>query len=411
MKRSALFGGLAVAALVVASCSSSNHSSTGASTGTQAPATSGGSSTATGTPLKIGIECSCATELASTNGVAVNGIKAWAGQVNASGGIDGHPVDLIEENDNAIAGTSISQVQTLINQDHVVAIGQISDVDVAWAAMAAKAHIPVIGLGSEDTNDFTNPDFFSPGTTNDAGPAALVQGMKLKGLTKVGLLYCVEAPICKASIPAEQAYAKAHGIQVAYTAGISATAPNYVAQCLAAKQDGVQALSIGAGNTEVQAVAADCAQQGYNPLQFAEDPAEGFATATGLKNNVLADSPVIPYTANTPGVKAMTAAFDKYQPGTIENSQFNALGEEGYITGLLIEAAAKAGHVGAGAAPTSQELYNGLYSLKGDTLGGMAPPLTFVQGKPNPVDCWYWTADQNGKWTTPYGVNPVCAQK
>jgi branched-chain amino acid transport system substrate-binding protein len=31
----------------------------------------------------------------------------------------------------------------------------------------------------------------------------------------------------------------------------------------------------------------------------------------------------------------------------------------------------------------------GLLSLKGDTLSGMAPPLTFKSGKDHPVDCWF----------------------
>ena len=28
--------------------------------------------------------------------------------------------------------------------------------------------------------------------------------------------------------------------------------------------------------------------------------------------------------------------------------------------------------------------------MNGDTLGGLAPPLTFTAGKPHPVDCWYY---------------------
>jgi len=194
----------------------------------------------------------------------VTGIKAWAASVNAQGGVNGHQVDLVIENDSASAGTSISEVERLINQDHVVAIGQISDVDSSWASYASQAHIPVIGLGSEDTNDFTNPNFFSPGLTNDAGPAALVEAMKLMHVTKLGLMYCVEAAICSAGIPSEEQYAKAHGIQVAYVTGISGSAPNYVAQCLAAKQTGVQALAIGTGNSEIQSVrrAARCRVSG-----------------------------------------------------------------------------------------------------------------------------------------------------
>jgi branched-chain amino acid transport system substrate-binding protein len=46
--------------------------------------------------------------------------------------------------------------------------------------------------------------------------------------------------------------------------------------------------------------------------------------------------------------------------------------------------------------------------LHGDTLNGMAPPLTFKQGQPNPVHCWFWIRIQHHKFTTPYGTAPVC---
>src|SRR5260370_40735347 len=85
--------------------------------------------------------------LASTNGIAVTGIKAWAASVNAQGGVNGHQVDLVIENDSASAGTSISEVERLINQDHVVAIGQISDVDSSWASYASQAHVSIQVLG------------------------------------------------------------------------------------------------------------------------------------------------------------------------------------------------------------------------------------------------------------------------
>jgi hypothetical protein len=29
---------------------------------------------------------------------------------------------------------------------------------------------------------------------------------------------------------------------------------------------------------------------------------------------------------------------------------------------------------------------------------------------PNPVECWYWIRIQKGKFTTPYGVKPVCVK-
>jgi hypothetical protein len=36
--------------------------------------------------------------------------------------------------------------------------------------------------------------------------------------------------------------------------------------------------------------------------------------------------------------------------------------------------------------------------------------LNFKKGQPNPVDCWYFIRIQSGKFTTPYGVKPICAK-
>ena len=60
------------------------------------------------------------------------------------------------------------------------------------------------------------------------------------------------------------------------------------------------------------------------------------------------------------------------------------------MSGKLFQAAAAAGHLGVGGAPTTAEVIKGLDSLNGDTLDGLAPPLTYTAGKPHPVDCWYY---------------------
>ena len=59
---------------------------------------------------------------------------------------------------------------------------------------------------------------------------------------------------------------------------------------------------------------------------------------------------------------------------------------------------------------TTAQIKKGLYSLHGATLGGLTPPLTFTKGSPTPIDCWFWVGISHGKFTTPYGLKPVCAK-
>jgi branched-chain amino acid transport system substrate-binding protein len=363
-------------------------------------------------PIKIGIVCSCLTALASSNGIAVPGIEAWADSVNAKGGINGHKVDLIEVNDEASPAQALPLVEKLVTQDHVIAIGQISDATSAFTTYLQQQHIPVIGLGSEAVQDYTSPDFFSPGQTESSGAISTVDSMKLSKVTKIALLYCAESPACSETIPSEEQALKSAGMDASYVTAISSTLPSYAAQCLAAKQSGAQAIAVGDGSSVVETIATNCHSQGYNPVWIQGDGslAGAFTTTPGLETDTISAQPDAPWTANTPGVKAMNAAFNKYEPSLLKNPDFNELSLQAWVTGLLFNTAATAGKLGVNGPPTAQELYNGLYSLKGNTLGGMAPPLTFKKGQPNPINCWYYMKISNGHFTTPYGLKATCAK-
>jgi branched-chain amino acid transport system substrate-binding protein len=362
-------------------------------------------------PIKIGVVCSCLTALASSNGIAIPGIQAWAASVNAHGGINGHKVQLMVENDSASAEQSVPEVQKLVNEDHIVALMQDSDVDESWTSYIESAHVPVIGLGSEATQDYTSSDFFSPGQTEDSGGISEIDGVKRAGAHKLALMYCVEAAVCSETVPSIEKLGKEQGVPVTYVEGISASSPNFVAQCLAAKASGADAMAIGDGASVIEAVTRDCAQQGYTPVMIEGDGALAlsFTVTPGLKENTISPQPNIPFTAQTAGVKAMEAAFQKYQPHLLKDPNYNELALQAWVSGLLFQAAAKAGHLGVNGAPTSKELYNGLYSLHGVTLGGMAPPLSYKKGQPNPIHCWYWMSIKNGRFATPYGLKPTCA--
>jgi branched-chain amino acid transport system substrate-binding protein len=74
----------------------------------------------------------------------------------------------------------------------------------------------------------------------------------------------------------------------------------------------------------------------------------------------------------------------------------------------LLATAIKDSGAGSHKTITSADIKKGLYSFHNETLGGMAPPLNYKKGQANPVDCWYWIRIQQRKFTTPYGVKPVC---
>ena len=104
--------GLAVVtvALALTACSSSPKA---ASPGT--PSSS--------TPIVVGTICSCSGPYAGDIAGAKPVITAWEKWTNAHGGINGHPVKVIVEDDSGIVANGVSDAKQLVEQDHVSAAG------------------------------------------------------------------------------------------------------------------------------------------------------------------------------------------------------------------------------------------------------------------------------------------------
>jgi len=407
--RVATFGAVvAIAAMGLAACGGSAQAGASSKASTSSSKASTSSSKA---PISVGIVCSCTGPLASSIAVGPPAYEAWAKYQNAHGGIDGHKVNVIVKDDDFNSGTSLSGVEQLVNQDHVVALVDASDVDAAWGTYAKQHGVPVVGGGSSSQLFLTNPDFFAVGQTLDDYFVNFLLAAKKVGATKFGELYCAEAATCQEGVPPLKATAAKLHMTVTYVAQISASAPSYAAQCLAAKQAGVQAMTVADAVTVVEAVAADCVAQGYSPWQIALDGgvSKSFATSPGLSDKFIGSEPNIPFFVdNTPATKLMNANLKKYADATFTSPNFNEEATQLYVSGVLLGTAIKKADPGKGTPITAALVKKGLYKLSRDTLGGLAPPLTYHKTKPTPVDCWYWIRLEHGKFITPYGVKPVC---
>jgi branched-chain amino acid transport system substrate-binding protein len=330
--------------------------------------------------------------------------------MNAHGGINGHKLKLFIEDDQASPQIGLADATKLVTQDHVVAIVDWSLVDGAWGTYVAQHHVPVIGADPNGTPVATSPDFFADGTTNQGGVYSTLEAVKKAG-GKLGIFYCAESPQCSEEIPTDQKLAPQFGVSVNYVTSIGYAAPNYTAECLAAKQAGVTVLSVADATQILERVAQSCDSQGYDPVMLGGDGsvAKQFVSLPLLKDKLLGYEPDVPFFVdNTPGTKAMLKAFRTYEPAMLASADYGETAVQSWVSGLLLDAAAQAGHLNGSSAPTSKELLTGLYSLHKDTLGGMVPPLTFKKGAVTAINCWYWIATKNGKFVMPYGTKPVC---
>jgi branched-chain amino acid transport system substrate-binding protein len=366
-------------------------------------------------PIKIGVVCGCTGPLAAAVVDVPKIYAAWADSVNAAGGINGHKIQLIEKDDESDPTTSTAIVHTFVETDHVVAVLDASNNDAAWATYLQTQKVPVVGMDTSAAPYYTSPDFYPEGQTEDSLFSGIIQAVKQAGGSspKFALFYCAEAVQCQEGIAPLQAAAKGAHETVVATLEVSASAPNYTAQCLAAKEAGATVIFTADAQQVDEKIIQDCYAQGYKPKVVIDGEIllPSLTTTPAINQDTYFTVPNFPYFAKLPAITAMNKALDKYAPGVRKDVNYGELPMETWVAGKMFEAAAAAGGLGAGGkAPTSAQLIKGLNSLHGTTLGGLAPALNFAAGKPHPIDCWYYALLKKGKYSTPLGLKPVCAK-
>jgi branched-chain amino acid transport system substrate-binding protein len=436
MKRrtTAVFGIAALMCVLGAACGSSSKSSSSATsaaqTTTAAPTTAGSATTtaaagsastgaattgggqATGSPIHIGLVCSCSGSFGGPLQAASKTYQAWAKSVNDSGGLNGHPLAIDMQDDKVDPGQSQTIVQKFIS-DKVDAIVDVSNVDSVWASAVATAKIPVVGGLTTAILYDTNPMFFPAGGTIRSTAMSDLLVAKDAGATSFGYLYCAESPLCSQLVSVFKANGPKVGIKADFSAGISATQPNYTAECVAAQGAGVNAVLPGSSPAVIARIAEDCSRQSYKPIYIVPSLsfASSFATVTGLKDNTWTSYGNLPYWQQDPAVNEMNAAVDKYYPGLRnDKDNFAQVAMSLWASGILMAHAVKASGVTATDDVTSDVVIKGLNSLKADDLGGLSPPLTFTEGKLHSVDCWFVGSLKSAALTLENGGKPQCIQ-
>jgi branched-chain amino acid transport system substrate-binding protein len=330
-------------------------------------------------------------------------LQAWQNTVNAQGGINGHPVKLIFADDQNTPSLGLADVKKLVHEGVVAFVGVQTNTASEWADYVQQNKIPVIGGGPPVPPFGVNTDFYPAGTTAGSSFPLELQASKAVGGTKIGVLYCAEAAACAEAIPPIKAGAAKLHESVVHTAAVSATAPNYVAPCLALKDAGATGVILAVDNGTLARIVKDCASQGYHPhwlgsaatIQpfWATDP--NFAGSAGVIDE-------FPWWESTmPQVAAFTAAMHKYDPGAFPNISVAA---ETWAAAQLFEAAAKS----AGSSITGTSLIAALNGMTKQTLGGVSPPLTFANNNRS-ITCAHLFSTSGGKFQLQQGGALVCS--
>lgn len=401
--RFATLASTAALAALLAACGSSSHTSTPTSTGSSGTTAATGSSStaATGSTIQIGdIADESGPCLPAPTSDQANTLSAWQSYTNSHGGIAGHPVKVTVIDTQCNPANAAAAAATLIS-DHVVAIIDGTSLDSAFQKDVDAAKIPVI-CGIQDGNGFTcqaDANFFPSGTTVLAGIYGNMYAAKQAGATSYGVIYCTEVAACKQALPVFQGFAKALSLNFPQPVSASETAPNYTAACIAMQQEHADAV-FGAGPPS-QKLADSCAQQNFKPI-YAQSM--GTWQAAYLKDANLdgstGDTAVAPWFYQG----SATATFQAIESKNLASTNWPYNVSTTYAAALLIQTAL----ANTGASPTSSDLYTALYAMKNQTLGGFTPPLTFTQGKPTTVNCFFLVQIKSGQFTAPEGATPAC---
>jgi branched-chain amino acid transport system substrate-binding protein len=409
-RRSVVVGVVSLMALMLTVCSAAGAATDAkSSTGTSSVRTVAAVSKS---PIAIGNIGSYSGVLASGDLGGEYGVEAWAKWTNAHGGINGHPIKLYVMDDQASPSVAVTAAKTLVNQDHVVAIvGMVSVLDPVWAPIAAQAGVPVVGGLVVEQSFVTNPGFYASGGTGPALNYGILEAAKKVG-SKLAVLYCLptEAPSCAQDAQIIKTLAPSTGVTISMSEGISATSPDYTSQCEAIKASGAKSYYIIESPSVAVKVANTCKQQGVTAqlIEVSGILTKQFVANPGAANVIGVDGNYPAFDNAVPAAKTFHAALKQYEPSLLASNSQVEYGQSamyGWAGAELFAAAAEAGGSGT---VTTASVVRGLHSLHNETLGGLAPPLSYASGKANPVDCYFIFKATNGTYGTPYGIKPFC---
>jgi branched-chain amino acid transport system substrate-binding protein len=192
-------------------------------------------------------------------------------------------------------------------------------------------------------------------------------------------------------------------MQVAYSGQYSVAQPDYTAECLQMRNSGADSVfPVGEFQANVR-LAQSCSRQNYRPrwlVTAANIPEyEGAISASGTFPCFLR--------SGSPAVDEYVQAFQKYLPNRVGDGCHPSQ-VTGWLAGKLFEKAA----ANVSDKPTTEDILNGLWAMKGETLGGLLPGAmarTFTKDQPTPdVFCTFIVAVKDRKLVAPQGLTPLC---
>jgi len=304
-----------------------------------------------------------------------DGARAWGVTVNERGGLAGHPVKLLFADDGGDPQRALQMAKKFVEQDHVQAFyaSNMITTEEAVTPYLEKVHVPIIGNCGCTTTTDSSPAVFQTGPGAGRGMAwAHMAGIVSQAKAhKVAVMYCREANQCKGVRDAAVPLAKEAGLDVVYEAQISIAQPDYTAEVIQARNAGAEAVITIVDNQTTIRFIRSAQRQGWKPFvgiqqSMVDDRMLGIDEAEGVFS-----AAVVPDYRTDPRLADYRAAI-KRVPGSVSAT----IGANMYTTGQLLEKLAAQ----LPDNPSGEDFLRIMQGMRGETLGGVYPPLTYKSG-------------------------------
>lgn len=377
------------------------------SSGGSQPGSTSSSAPPTGAPLIIGSVGDYSGIAGASEKDGPKALQIWAAWVNDHGGVNGHPVKVYVVDDGMDPQRYQAAVKDLVENKHVIAfVDNFAPFTIqAGVKYLEQKRVPVIGGDCAEYVWNQSPMLFPqcPGYVSGIWGIARVGAVYGKG-KRFGAIICSEAAACTNTKQEwfHNGVAKAAGVDPVWEADVSIGQPDFTAECLDARNNNVQIMSVVADVGTVGRVVASCDRQNYHPqyIQGSGTMDAHLATLPGM-SDALVQLNDFPWTVNNSAVQLFRQAYQTYAP----SDPLTPNASQGWASAIVFQNAAA--HVSAH--PTSAEILAGLWSMRHDTFGGLTPPLTFNQNKPaTDARCSFAMQVQDGKIESPFGLKTVC---
>jgi branched-chain amino acid transport system substrate-binding protein len=332
-------------------------------------------------------------------------VSAWAAETNEKGGINCHPVKHLIGDSGGDPARYQALVRQFVEREGVITFVFNPDSFAAQAGVdyLEQKQVPVIGGGGGEMFTYDKSMQFPvfgmgvPMQINQVFQASRV--WVPEGKKKIGTVACVEAEYCPIFGKTVKEYGPKFGFTLAYQADVTITAPDYTANCLEARNSGVQAFITSLDGQTNQRFINSCAKVGFNvPIAAASiQGTDDFKDNPNMVGSLIGMN-VAPWFAGTPAVLEHRTIFKKH----VRDAIFGPAAINGWTTAKAFESAAR--NLPRSGAVTPKDVLAGLYAINGDDLGGLTYPLRFSASQPNKkrIACGYPVqVVAKGKWAAP----------